>query len=93
MSTCQCCQREALAATLAADIADILPDDTFIYTADLIESLVTRHPERWSSAHHFGRDLTAQRLGRILSREFGIQSSRDHTPRRGYCRSALEEIA
>ena len=92
MSECQCCQRETAARVLANDITSVLGDESFIYTADLIPRLVEHNPEQWSAAHHFGRELTPQRLGRILSSEFGIKSTRDHTPNRGYCKSALEEI-
>lgn len=92
MTACQCCQRETVARVLANDIASVLGDESFIYTADLIQHLVQHNPEQWSDAHHFGRELTPQRLGRILSNEFGIKSTRDHTPNRGYCKSALEAI-
>lgn len=56
---------------------------------DVLPALRARHPERWSTASSFGRDLTAQRLGRMLAKNFTIRSSKDGEDRRGYQRGSF----
>lgn len=51
---------------------------------EVIPMLIARHPERWSSASTFGRDLTPQRLGRMLVKNFTIRATKDSEDRRGY---------
>ena len=58
----------------------------FVPTRQLIADLIERHPERWSHASSFGRDLTAQRLGRMLVTNFKIRSGKDQSDTRGYSR-------
>lgn len=77
---------------LAIDIHDVFAsmDDDFLPTKDgLLPILIARHPERWGAASSFGKDLTAQRLGRMLSKSYSIRSERltDGTQARGYFRS------
>lgn len=89
--TCQCCQMPVLAQVLSEDIPAVLTaDESFIATPDLIERLIDHNPSQWSAANHFGRDLTAQRMGRILARELSVRSTRDHLQRRGYCTSIFK---
>ncbi|WGH82740.1 DUF3631 domain-containing protein [Auritidibacter ignavus] len=62
----------------------------FIPTTELLDQLVTRHPERWGEQLVSGRKLTVQKIGRILSRDFSIRSGK-HSPipgdeTRGYLR-------
>lgn len=56
---------------------------------DLVPLLIARHPERWSTASTFGRDLTEQRLGRMLAKNFSIRSTKDAEDKRGYHRAAF----
>ena len=52
-------------------------------TEKLREWLVWEHPETWGPESSFGRALTVQRLGRMLSKDYGIFSRRPDTVR-GY---------
>lgn len=56
---------------------------------DVLPVLRAKHPERWSTASSYCRDLTAQRLGRMLVRNFTIRSAKDGEDRRGYHRAAF----
>jgi len=87
---CVCCNFDSL----PSDIRTVWPDGMhYFQTKDLVEALTDRFPERWSDSSHFGRDLTAQRLGRALAGIYGVRSKRDHTAHRGYCLSDIEAIA
>ncbi|WP_087484545.1 DUF3631 domain-containing protein [Brachybacterium massiliense] len=62
----------------------------FLPTTDaILPLLASRHPERWGDASKFGKALTAQRLGRMLSKNYSIRSERetDGDQQRGYFRS------
>jgi len=77
--------RERPAMVLLRDIHTIWPDgELFTPTATLVQSLITRSPEQWSAHSSFGRDLTPQRLGRMLSSNFGIHSVKNAKDERGY---------
>lgn len=56
---------------------------------NMLPRLIARHPERWSAASAFGRDLTVQRLGRMLVKNFAIRSSKDAADHRGYHRASF----
>lgn len=59
-------------------------------TADLVTTLVDLHPEAWGESSPYGKDLTAQRMGRMLVSNYGIRSTQedraDKNSRRGYRR-------
>ena len=55
------------------------PDETFVGSSDLIARLIQHNPEFWSSTSSYGRALTAQRMGRMLSEGFKVYSG-DETP-------------
>jgi hypothetical protein len=76
---------------LLAHIHEVWEDgETFVPTEELIDRLVDRHPETWGEFSSFGKRLTAQRLGRMLSSGYKIQTSRpDANGRRGYLRVTL----
>ena len=63
--------------------------DDFLPTKNVVNNLIARHPERWSASSSFGRDLTPQRLGRMLVKNFTIRSSKDVDDTRGYHRAAF----
>ena len=56
----------------------------FMATTHLVRRLVATNPDYWSSSSFYGKDLTAQRLGRILNGSFGINSQRVGDGARGY---------
>lgn len=64
-------------------------ESLFTPTSNLVSKLIRINPEQWSSASKYGKDLTAQRLGRFLSNVFGVNSMRapDAARSRGYHRS------
>lgn len=61
----------------------------FLSTKEILSHLIARHPERWSASSTFGRDLTAQRLGRMLVKNFTIRSGKDTDDTRGYHRAVF----
>lgn len=75
---------------LMQHIAAVWEDETFIPTEELIDRLVSAHPETWGEFSAFGKRLTAQRLGRMLSGNYKIHTSRpDANGPRGYTFAAL----
>ncbi|MHC5557688.1 DUF3631 domain-containing protein [Kocuria sp. U4B] len=78
---------------LIRDMHDIFEaeGDAFIGTQFLKTRLVQDHPERWGSASTFGKELTAQRLGQLLAKNFTIRAGKspDNTYR-GYSRRDFE---
>jgi hypothetical protein len=55
-----------------------------IPTSQIVKSLIKISPEHWSSLSHYGKDLTVQRFGRIISGAYGISSLRLSENSRGY---------
>lgn len=62
------------------------PRAGFMPTAQLVPDLITGWPRVWSSSSAFGKDLTAQRLGRMLATHYKVNSRRqpDGPRERGY---------
>jgi len=86
---CTCCEIESVASVLLSDIHEVIEGRTFIATDELVHALIENNPRQWSAENHYGRDLTPQRLGRLLGVGLGIRSTRDHTDKRGYCAAAF----
>jgi hypothetical protein len=64
-------------------------DEGFVATTELIDRLVVEHPESWGELSAFGKRLTAQRLGRMLTK-FGVHTCRpDSEGPRGYTRASF----
>lgn len=62
---------------LLHDIHAVIADsETFIETSVLIARLIKHNPQRWSFQSTFAKDLTAQRLGRMLVKHYRIHSGR-----------------
>jgi Protein of unknown function (DUF3631) len=67
--------------------------EKFVRTETLIDRIVAVHPEMWGDASPFGKRLTPQRFGRMLSTSYNIHSNRaEHLPERprGYLRTSIE---
>lgn len=65
--------------------------ERFVSTENLIDRLVTSHPASWGEFSTYGKRLTAQRMGRMLSTHYNVQTSRpDTNGPRGYTRGSLE---
>jgi hypothetical protein len=74
---------------LAKDLYEVFETEPlFSPTSHLVSRLIRHNPDQWSSSSFYGKDLTAQRLGRILSNAFGVNSIRatDAARSRGYHR-------
>jgi len=70
---------------LLKDLAETWPKgQRFVPTATLLAGLVKRNPDMWGDGSSFGRALTSQRLGRMLSKGFKIHSDRQGDGPRGY---------
>lgn len=71
------------AYVLLEDLRQVIDDDEkFVATADLVPRLIQHNPDYWGMGSAYGRDLTAQRMGRMLagSKIFATQINRQ----RGY---------
>ena len=80
---------------LAKDLFQIFEQEQgFLPTTTLVSRLIRLNPDQWSSGSYYGKDLTAQRLGRILSNSFGINSVRsgDSARARGYNQKQFEIV-
>jgi Protein of unknown function (DUF3631) len=70
--------RVAPAVLLLTHIRQVWPVDTFFLpTSDLISLLVIVHPTVWGAEGPFGKRLTPQRLGRMLAKNYKINSTRE----------------
>lgn len=79
--------------TLLHHIHDVWGEgETFIATDDLLARLIARYPQSWGTASGFGKDLTPQRMGRMLVNSYNIHSHResDGDRRRGYLLSSVK---
>lgn len=62
---------------LIRDVAEVWPDgETFVTTERILTALVSRNPDTWGAFSPYGKELTAQRLGRMLALHFAIHTSR-----------------
>lgn len=80
------------AIALLRDVHAVWDEDApFIATTELVKRLIVHNPQTWSAESYFGKDLTSQRLGRMLVKSFKVHSHRqpDGLRQRGYQRSAL----
>lgn len=78
---------------LARDLFTIYKDEPgFIPTSRLVLLLMKVSPEHWSASSYYGKDLTAQRLGRLLNTAFGIYSKRVGDSPRGYHTKQFDTI-
>lgn len=76
---------------LMQHLAEVWPDEAaFVPTEHIIERLVDAHPDVWGQFSSFGKTLTAQRFGRMLSQNYKIHSARpDARASRGYTLASL----
>lgn len=75
-------------------LAQIWGEENFIPTEEVIDRLVDAHPETWGEFSPFGKRLTAQRLGRMLSGNYKVHTSRmSATSPRGYTAASLTTAA
>lgn len=78
---------------IARDLHKIfLEEPGLVATSTLVMLLIKANPEQWSSSSYYGKDLTAQRLGKILTGAFGIYSLRLNENTRGYSSTQFETI-
>jgi hypothetical protein len=85
--------QESPARQIAKDLLAVYEREAgFIPTAVLVKRLVATNPESWSSSSYYGKELTAQRLGRILHSSFGINSQRVSDGARGYHSQQFQTI-
>jgi hypothetical protein len=78
---------------IARDLHKIFEtEEKALPTSQLVKLLIRTSPEHWSNSSYYGKDLTAQRLGRILTGAFGIYSERLTESVRGYRSNQFETI-
>lgn len=83
--------RDRPAVVLLKHLHELWPEgEGFVPTAHLVAAMVASHPDDWGFRSPFGKDLTAQRLGRMLVSSYGVNSTRlVRTGPRGYTWSSL----
>lgn len=76
---------------LMQHLAQVWPEGAgFAATEELLDRLVHAHPDVWGETSSFGKRITAQRLGRMLSGNYKIHSARpDANGARGYTLASL----
>lgn len=77
---------------LLRHVADVWPEgEAFVPTAQLVGALVATWPQVWSVESAYGKDLTAQRFGRMLAAGYKVHSRQDPDPprTRGYALADL----
>lgn len=77
---------------LLTHIHQVWGREAFIATDDLLARLIAKYPHSWGTASNYGKDLTSQRMGRMLVGSYNIHSYRepDGDRRRGYQLAALK---
>lgn len=81
------------AVSLVTHINQVWPDSQeFLRSSDLINLLVNLEPLMWGEASSYGKRLTSQRMGRMLSQAFKIHSAKRYDDQRGYQRSAFDLV-
>lgn len=81
------------AVVLLKDIREVWePSEAFMPSNQLLAGLIEHNPAMWGAASGYGKELTNQRLGRMLVTAFKLHSSRQGDSRRGYFRAHLEII-
>lgn len=87
---------ERPALVLVKHLAEVWPPkESFVMTDHLVDQLVVAHPETWGEDSNYGRALTAQRFGRMLSQAFKVHSVRRTVGTRqvrGYARPVLDPV-
>ncbi len=77
--------------TLLRHIAEVWANgETFHSTDDHISMLVARFPLSWGKSDKYPKGLTAQRLGRMLVKNYGVYSDRTASKVRGYSAKSFE---
>lgn len=79
---------------LLEHLAQMFEGRRFLPTEAIVSRLIIDHPEMWGPSSSYGKELTEQRLGRLLSRNYGINSDRqpDGDRKRGYRHSTLATV-
>jgi hypothetical protein len=71
--------------TLLRHIAEVWPKgEGFSSTEDLLSMLSARFPASWGRSDRYPSGLTAQRLGRMLVKNYGVYADRHPSRGRGY---------
>jgi Protein of unknown function (DUF3631) len=76
---------------LLRNIAEVWPaGESFLTTDDIISMLSAKFPSAWGRSERYPKGLTAQRMGRMLVKNFGVYSDRpDTNGPRGYLTSSF----
>lgn len=78
---------------LMKDLYSIFEFETEALTTDLTAMrLIKENPGLWSNQSSYGKDLTRQRLGVMLSNYYDIQAKRLNANKRGYYRGQFESV-
>lgn len=79
------------AVVILRDVHAVWPGESaFIPTTELADLLIAYNPQMWSRDSGYGKDLTVQRLGRMLVTAFKIHSTRQGDSKRGYYRRSFD---
>lgn len=79
---------------LVRDLHQVFADEgeDFLPTSTILRELIHRHPDRWGTGSALGTELTAQRHGRMLVKNFTIRSRKNGEDVRGYYRAQFKPV-
>lgn len=82
--------RDKPAIVALKDVMTVWPEGREHLTSEtLVRFLIAESPEQWGATSSYGRALTPQRLGRMLSSNFGIHTGKTSTGERVYFHTAF----
>lgn len=78
---------------LLTDLHDLWDTDApFMPSRTLVLALMRHNPEMWGAGSTYGRELTTQRMGRMLSNGFKLYAAKNAHDQRGYHRATFETV-
>jgi hypothetical protein len=81
------------AVTLAQDLHKVLRDENRqVPSTEIVRQMIKLNPEAWSIVSAYGKELTHQRMGRILNRSFGLYSQRIGSNARGWHPNQFKQV-
>ena len=81
------------AVTLAQDLYKVLSGEARqVPSTEIVRQVIKLNPEAWSMVSAYGKELTHQRMGRILNRSYGLYSQRIGSNARGWHPNQFTQI-
>lgn len=86
-------RRERPEMVLLRDVKSVWPQTLdFTETSVIVNRLTVTFPMQWGASSTYGRDLTPQRMGRMLSSGFKIYATKNENDKRGYYLATFQTV-